>query len=410
MIRLLLVFLPLAALALLIGWATNQPGSVALDWFGANIAVHPTALLAAILALIFLAMLLTWLWVGVRARARLFRAKAQISRMGDAQVLAGQALAALMVERRPVAEKLSRRALRAAPDNPVALYVAGKTGDDAAILQLEDNRRTSLLGALARGMEQISDDALGDLLRLAPDSLPAWRSAYLTRVREQDFAGAISALDRCRKLGEAAHPPVSYRQAGVAYQAALAAFAAGEEPLAEQWLHRAVKTDISFAPAVAALARHELGLGKERRAGRLLRKGWAAQPHPDIARVFIDLNPTESAQDRLRRIEQLTAANPDVRESRLRRAQALIGAGDAKAAQTVLAPLLEEDRHIRSAQLAAYAIDAAGDGPVPSGLQERMLSGEAEPDWKCGNCGHHSAAWLLVCPSCGDAGAKVWQG
>ena len=190
----------------------------------------------------------------------------------------------------------------------------------------------------------------------------------------------------------------------------MAAFASGEDALAQQWLQRAVKADMAFPLAVAALARHYVTGGEERRARKLLLKGWAAQPHPDIARAFIDLNPTESALDRLQRIEQLTAPNPDVRESRLRRAQALIGADQAPAALTLLEPLLDKDDHVRTAQMAAYAMDAAGEGPVPEGLRARMMSGAPEPDWQCVSCGHHSAAWLLVCPSCGDAGSKVWQG
>lgn len=407
----LLVITVLLVGALLVAWAANQPGAVALDWFGWSVRTHPIWALAALLALVGTFMLLTSLWMWVRWRARLFRANQAFKRSREGQMLAAQALSALLVDRPNIARKLAGKALRQIPDNPTALYVAARSGQQDALALLDENRRTALLGAVARGQTSASAEALEDLIRLAPDSIPAWRSTFQLRARNGDWDGAIQALRRADRLGDTAVPPVHYRQAAVSFAAALQAFAQEDPDRAESWLNSAVSASPAFSPAAASLCRQMVERGRKKAATRLLLKAWAASPHPELAAAYLAIDPTETAARRLERARLLIRNNPDDRESRLLLAGAALGAGQPKVARDALMPLLGQGRlHARVAGLAAQAFEQLGTEAIPEAVRAAVLHGEAEPDWACATCGHHSSDWVLICPSCSDAGSKQWPG
>ena len=56
---------------------------------------------------------------------------------------------------------------------------------------------------------------------------------------------------------------------------------------------RAVKSDPAFAPGVAQAGELALQANRRRLALQLLEEGWRSEPHPDIARVYAQIDPAE---------------------------------------------------------------------------------------------------------------------
>lgn len=72
MIRRLVAILLVAALALALGWAANQPGRASIDWFGWTVAVHPAWLVTLLLLVVGISLVLAWSWIWLRYRSGLF--------------------------------------------------------------------------------------------------------------------------------------------------------------------------------------------------------------------------------------------------------------------------------------------------------------------------------------------------
>ncbi|MBX9701202.1 MAG: tetratricopeptide repeat protein [Acetobacteraceae bacterium] len=408
MIRLVIVFMPLGALALLLAWAANQPGYFRLAWFGWVIQTRAVVALLILMASMAVAAALMWLTMTLRWRARLYRSGRTMKRLQDGHLIAAQALAALKVDRPEAAAKLAGRALEQAPDDPVALYVAACSGDGTAQHKLDADKRTALLSAIARGQPGSAVDALEELARMAPDSAPAWRNLFKTRARAGDWAGAVAALDKWRKLDRDSQPNIQHRRAGVCHVAALDAEKRGDSTAAARWRRDAVRASLSFAPAVAAQASVLTSRGKTGQATRLLMSAWQDEPNPMIAKAFIALDPTETPAHRLQRITILTNQQPNHPESRLTLAEAALSAEQPRKAIETLHPISSPPMRARTARALAEAYRQLGD-VMPDYVSAALTGGTPEPNWHCHTCGDHSSEWLLVCPSCGDVGNRHWE-
>ncbi|QCI78950.1 tetratricopeptide repeat protein [Hankyongella ginsenosidimutans] len=406
-IRLVVVFMPLGALALLLAWAANQPGYFRLAWFGWVIQTRAVVALLILMIGMALAAALMWLAMTLRWRARLYRSGRTMKRLQDGHLIATQALAALKVDRPEAAAKLAGRP-RAGPDDPVALYVAACGGDGVAQHRLDADKRTALLGAIARGQPGAAVEALEELARMAPDSAPAWRNLFKTRARAGDWSGAVAALDKWRKLDRDAQPNIQHRRAGVCHAAALDAEKRGDTTAAARWRRDAVRASLSFAPAVAAQAEVLTARGKTGQGSRLLMSAWQDEPNPLIAQAYAALDPTETPAHRLGRMTALVNQYPSHPESRLTLAEAALAAGQPRKAIEALHPISSPPMRARTARVLAEAYRQLGD-VMPDYVSAALTGGVPEPNWHCHTCGDRSTAWVLVCPSCGDVGNRHWE-
>ena len=156
-----------------------------------------------------------------------------------------------------------------------------------------------------------------------------------------------------------------------------------------------------LVPAAAAAARALINEGRARQATKVIRKAWEAQPHPDLAAAFAEIDTEESPQARQTRFKQLLKLHPDHEETRLLEAELAIAAEDFEAARGAIGDLTETHPTARSLALMAAIERGSGaeDGVVRAYLA-RAVNAPRGPAWVCDNCRAPSPAWAPVCASC----------
>jgi HemY protein len=163
-------------------------------------------------------------------------------------------------------------------------------------------------------------------------------------------------------------------------------------------------------PAAAMAARSYIAAGKPRHAARVLKKAWAAQPHPDLAAAFAEIAPEETPEARLKRFRELTAANPDHEETRLLLAELYIAAEDFPAARRALGDLASAHPTQRTLTvMAAIERGEGADDAVVRGWLARALTASRGPQWVCDTCHNIQSDWAPFCNNCGGFDTLSWR-
>jgi HemY protein len=159
----------------------------------------------------------------------------------------------------------------------------------------------------------------------------------------------------------------------------------------------------------AALAGQILSRRAElRRAAKIIEAAWKVQPHPELAEVYLNLRPGDSALDRLQRAETLAKLSSWDPEARLALALAALEAREFGRAREVLRPLLDERPTVRTCLLMAD-IEQAEHGATGEvrGWLARAARSPRDPVWIAD--GVVSDRWGPVSPVTGHLDAFVWQ-
>ncbi|HYY84740.1 MAG TPA: heme biosynthesis protein HemY, partial [Beijerinckiaceae bacterium] len=148
--------------------------------------------------------------------------------------------------------------------------------------------------------------------------------------------------------------------------------------------------------------------GDLRRAAKVVEGAWKVQPHPDLAAVYLNLRPGDSAQDRLHRAETLAKLSSWHPEARIALARAALDAREFPRARAALSPLLHERPTVRVCLLMAD-LEEAENGA--SGRTREWIARASraprDPAWIAD--GVVSDRWAPMSPVTGRLDAFVWQ-
>ncbi|TQS70478.1 heme biosynthesis protein HemY [Rhodobacteraceae bacterium] len=200
------------------------------------------------------------------------------------------------------------------------------------------------------------------------------------------------------------------REAVLALQEAKGILADGATIEAQEAAIAANKTSPDLIPAAAMAARSYIAKGKPKHAERVIKKAWEAQPHPDLASAFADINPGEAAPDRLKRFHKLLVLRPDHEETRLLRTELNISAENFPEARRALGDLPETHSTARIlALMAAVERGEGADDAIVRGWLTRALTAPRGPQWCCDKCQNTQAEWAPVCDNCGGFDTLSWR-
>ncbi|SLN69006.1 hypothetical protein TRL7639_03982 [Falsiruegeria litorea R37] len=231
------------------------------------------------------------------------------------------------------------------------------------------------------------------------------------QTKSQDWTGARSTLTAKLKSGSLPRDVYKRRDAVLALSEAKDILSDTNSVEAQERAIEANKLSPDLVPAAAMAARAHIAKGKPKNAGRLLKKAWDAQPHPDLAHAFADAAPDETADERVKRFAVLAKVHPQHMETRLMMAELHIVAEDFPEARRALGDLIEQD----DADARAYTLMAAierGEGAsdtVVQGWLAKALSAPRGPQWVCDNCHDIHAEWTPVCSNCGSFDTLSWK-
>jgi HemY protein len=315
------------------------------------------------------------------------------------------------------AERLLRKP---ALTNLLTAQAAEMSGDrrkaEEVYKRLVKNEKTRFVGVRGIMRQKLSEGDTETSLKLAKTAFslkPRHEEVQDTLLRlqadAQDWSGARETLRAKVKYGSMPRDVFKRRDAVLALTEARDILDEGSDIKAKEEAIEANRLSPDLIPAAVMAARSYIADGSKRHAARIIRKAWAAQPHPDLAAAFAEIEPEESPQARLKRFSKLLKQHPDHRESRLVHAELQLAAEDFPAARRALGNLADEEPDARA--LTIMAAVERGEGAsdtVVKGWLARALSAPRGPQWVCDSCHHIHAEWVPVCENCHAFDTLSW--
>lgn len=225
-----------------------------------------------------------------------------------------------------------------------------------------------------------------------------------------DWKGARNTLNAKLKSGSLPRDVYTRREAVLALSEAQDIIDADASIEAREAAIQANKKSPDLIPASVMAARAYIKGGNPKYATRILKKTWSVQPHPDLAAAFAEIEPSETATQRLERFKALTEVNVDNPETRMLKTELLIAAEDFPAARRALGDLVETKPNVRVLTMMA-AIERGEGAPeaVVRGWLAKAVSAPRGMRWVCDNCGQVHANWMPVCSNCGGFDTLSWR-
>lgn len=263
---------------------------------------------------------------------------------------------------------------------------------------------------LAAGQDDVARQLAEKAIALKPKHVEVQDTLLDLQTRAQDWSGARDTLTLKLKQGSLPRDVHKRRDAVLALSEARGILAEGQDAAALETAVEANRQSPDLVPAAALAARSMIEKGQLRKAVKLIKKTWEAQPHPDLAAAFAAIAPDETASERLKRFQPLLRLQSDHRETRLLLAELNIAAEDFPAARRALGDLLDQDPDSRA--LTIMAAVERGEGAsdtVVKGWLARALKAPRGPQWVCGNCHNIHTDWAPVCENCQAFDTLSWQ-
>ncbi len=421
MFRVLFFFIFLLILALGDVWLVEHPGQIMLSWQGyrieTSLLVGAGVLLGAVAALV-----VTWniLRTVLRSPSAISTAnRARRREKGYAALSRG--IIAVGTGDARLASKAAAEAQRLLPGEPLALLLTAEaaqlTGDhhavEAAFKEMTRSERTRLLGlrglhahAHRRGELELAHHFATAAHDIA--ALPWSAAAVLERhVAAKDWQSALAVLEN---NGNLIDRTTRDRQRAVLTTAIALAKEQTAPDEALRLARSAIKRAPDLVPAVALTARLLMHKDGARKAAKLIETAWPLAPHPELAKLYLDLRPGNLNADRLARARVLAELSPRDPESRMALAGAAITACDYKSAREAMLPMIEGDERPTARMCLLMAeIEEAEHGEAGYAREWLARASRAPRDacWIAG--GVMSEQWLPASPVTGKLDAFVWQ-
>ena len=432
LVKIILFVVAVAALALGAGWLLETEGGIQVVVAGKEYTLGPLQSVIALVALIFavwvllkLLGLLVAVWHFLNgddtAISRYFERRKYAKGYdalaeGMMALASGEARTALAK-----AEKADRYLDRPELTSLLTAQAAEMAGDrkkaEETYRKLVTNDATRFVGVRGIMKQKLADGDTETALQLAEKAFAIKPKHEETQdillklqADKQDWKGARETLSAKLKYGALPRDVHKRRDAVLALSEAKSVLEEDETIEAREAAIEANRLSPDLIPAAVMAAHGYIEKGQKRYATRVLKKAWDAQPHPDVAAAFADIEPDEDAAARLKRFTALTKSKPDHPETKMLLCELHIAAEDFPAARRALGDLAESDPTTRSLTLMAAVERGEGaSDAVVQGWLARALTAPRGPQWVCDNCQNISAAWGPTCDNCGAFDTFTWK-
>ena len=420
MIRVALFLVLIVVLALVAVWLADRPGDVVITWQGWRLETSVMVATVAVAALMCFAIFLWSLWrLLTRAPARATTALSERRRRRGFNAIS-RGLVAIGAGDARAAHRFAAEALRNTPGEPLALLLTAQTaqlnGDRGAaeaafraMAARPDTRLLALHGLYVEAQRRHDLTAARQFAEEAAQAAPTlpWAGEAVLEFRcaAADWDGALERLDANRTSGlldKAAHR----RLRAVLLTARAVAAQEHDRDRAKTLAIEAARLAPDLVPAAALAGRLLAETGEPRKAGKIIETAWRANPHPDLADAYAHVRISDSARDRLKRIQSLVRQPEGHVEGGLALARAALDARELGVARTALTPLIAAPTQ-RVAMLMAELEELTGDAGRAREWMGRALHARHDPAWTAD--GFVSERWMPVSPVSGRLDAFQWK-
>ncbi len=165
-----------------------------------------------------------------------------------------------------------------------------------------------------------------------------------------------------------------------------------------------------LVPAAILAGRLLKDAGRLWKAAGVLETAWSQTPHPEIARLYRDLKPDETPEQRCRRMQLLADMNPSHPESRLLMAALQLELRDYDRARETLQDAAKNFPTARVCTLMAeIEQQETGDPFRAREWLSRVAHAPRDAAWICDSCQNAASEWSPVCPSCHAFDSLAWR-
>src|SRR4051812_13516042 len=420
MIRVVTFLIAATAAALGAVWLADRPGQVAITWLGYRTDTSVSVAIIAI-CLIAIAAMLLWSLVSFLFRSpKLFRHAMRASRRRKAYDAVSRGLIAVGAGDTRAALRYADHAEKGLGQEPLALLLRAQTAqlsgdrpaaEDAfrAMAERSDTRLLGLRGlfieAQRRGDLSAAQSAAEEAAKDAPALPWAGQAVLESRSASGDWEGALAILERQHKNGMMDRAAWRRRRA-VLLTARAITIADENRGVARALGGEATKLAPDLVPAADLAARLLNETGERRKATKIIEAAWKQSPHPDLAETYTQVRSSESARERLSRMQALARSTPGEPEAALAVARAALDAQEFALARTTLEPLASAPTQ-RVAMLMSQLEELEGDVGRAREWMGRALNAARDPAWTAD--GFVSDRWLPISPVTGRLDAFQWK-
>lgn len=425
------ILFPLAGLlvvAAIVAWLVDMPGDVLINWRDFEVSTSAAFMTGLVGITIIFSIAVFEAIRGLRAAPGKMRDRRQKRRESLGLEALTDGLLAIASGNGAAAKRHASTAEQHLERPALTLLLNAQTAQlnndhEAAAAHFQEmikDQRTALLGyrgLIAKATRDSDPDEALKLARAAEAGAEKgadvdWLNALLfdLETRALNWAGAEQVLEKSLKAKQIDANEHKRSRALIKHAAGQEASRTGNTSEALKAAEAAHKDLPQFQPNVALLASLLHMTDKKRRARRLLLDAWAAAPHPDLARVFSDLESLESPAAWLKRSGDLTARNPEHVESYLVTAEAALKAQAWDQAREAIeaAYAISVEARVCSAR-AELEERADGNEVAAREWRYRAEAASAGPGWICDSCDQRHDAWDLHCNDCGSFGTLRWR-
>ncbi|WP_166417810.1 heme biosynthesis protein HemY [Cochlodiniinecator piscidefendens] len=283
-----------------------------------------------------------------------------------------------------------------------------------ALLTDERTRFVGVRGLMKQKLEAGDTDMALQLAKKAFALKPKHEETQDTLLRlqaeDEDWTGARETLAAKLRHGSLPRDVHKRRDAVLALSQASDVVADGKDIEAREVAIEANRLSPDLIPAAVMAARGYIAQGKPKYAMRLVKKTWGVTPHPDLAAVFAEIVPDETAEARIKRFGALVKLQPDHAETKMLMAELNIAAEDFPAARTALGDLYESEPTARSLTImAAIERGTGADDAIVRGWLTKALTASRGKQWVCDNCNTVHSEWAPVCNRCTSFDTLSWR-
>jgi len=242
---------------------------------------------------------------------------------------------------------------------------------EATYRKLLEHEKTRFVGVRGIMKQKLQDGDSETALALAekafaikPKHVETQDTLLKLQADKADWAGARKTLTAKLKMGQLPRDVHKRRDAVLSLCEAKVLTEEGKVSEGQQAAIDANRLSPDLVPAAVMAGRSYIAQGNGRAAGKVVKKAWETTPHPELAAVFAEIAPDETAEARMKRFRALTKMKPEDSETKMLLAELHIANEDFPEARRVISGLVEEAPTVRN--LTIMAAVERGEGAADS--------------------------------------------
>ena len=248
------------------------------------------------------------------------------------------------------------------------------------------------------------------LIKLKPRNLSFNKTLFNLQLTEGDWDGAIASYKNINKIKRIDKETFNKGESILLYQKAKKLRSDGKTLDALKMSRQALKKYAGLVPNSIFLSELEVLEGQKKKAEAVLLSAWKANPHPDIAKKFAEIENNESVDDRVERFKKILNVKKTDTETKTLKAELNILSENFPEARRAISDLIETDKANAKVYTLMAAIEkgvGASDAVVKAWLT-KAVTAKRSKTWICSSCDIQSE-WEPVCKKCGEFSSFEWR-